>query len=80
MYARDEKNPDDRTAWRTQHDALKFIDPPYVYHVVSDIYQVWPTVLRYQHEKREAELGAAVQAILKNPIGRYIRGSRCHQP
>lgn len=35
MYDRDRNDPKNRKAWRTQHDALKFIDPPYVYHVVS---------------------------------------------
>lgn len=31
----DEKRPDDRTKWRTQHDPLLALAPPYVYHVVS---------------------------------------------
>lgn len=34
VYARDHNDPKNRKEWKTQHDALKFIDPPYVYHVV----------------------------------------------
>jgi hypothetical protein len=73
MYSRDEKNPDDRSQWRTQHDALKFIDPPYVYHVVGSLCPAIRPAPNAQHEKREAELEAAIRAILKNPIGRFIR-------
>jgi hypothetical protein len=76
LYSRDEKNPENRKEWRTQHDALKFIDPPFVYHIVSlppSPDQTPSTDL--QHEKSEAELDAAIRAILKNPIDRYIRKS-----
>lgn len=31
----DKTNPEDRTKWRTQHDPLLALGPPYVYHVVS---------------------------------------------
>ncbi|KAJ7129176.1 hypothetical protein C8R44DRAFT_907351 [Mycena epipterygia] len=29
----DRTNPSDRTRWRTQHDMLRHLSPPYVYHV-----------------------------------------------
>jgi len=31
---RDEKKPEDRHMWLSQHEALKVFDEPYVYHVV----------------------------------------------
>ena len=31
---RDENDPENRSKWFTQHDALRDFDPPYVYHVV----------------------------------------------
>lgn len=38
----DEKNPDNRTSWWTQHNGLKFQKPPYVYHVKKgDINGFW---------------------------------------
>ncbi|KAK8846591.1 hypothetical protein IAR55_005677 [Kwoniella newhampshirensis] len=33
---RDAKDPENRIKWRTQHDALRDFDPPYVYHVDKD--------------------------------------------
>lgn len=35
IYNVNERDPEDRKGWSTQHDALKFTEPPYVYHVVS---------------------------------------------
>ncbi|KAJ7598798.1 hypothetical protein C8J56DRAFT_1157886 [Mycena floridula] len=49
--------PDDRTKWETQHEALKYENPPYVYNVKQDDVQgFWD----------------AIQAALNNPINRYI--------
>jgi len=53
----DQKNPNARLRWHTQHDGLKFHDPPYVYNVHKD--------------DREAFI-AAIRNALENPIQRYI--------
>ncbi|KAJ7596312.1 hypothetical protein C8J56DRAFT_774392 [Mycena floridula] len=51
------EEPDDRTKWDTQHNALKYEDPPYVYNVKrGDVQGLWD----------------AIQAALNNPIDRYI--------
>ena len=34
IMKRDEKKPEDRHMWLSQHEALKVFDEPYVYHVV----------------------------------------------
>ncbi|KAK8846595.1 hypothetical protein IAR55_005681 [Kwoniella newhampshirensis] len=57
IYSRNKNDPEDRKQWRTQHDALKFFDPPYVYHVL---------------EKSAEELSAAILGAINNPIGRWI--------
>ncbi|KAJ8690374.1 hypothetical protein PTI98_011802 [Pleurotus ostreatus] len=50
-------DPQDRNRWDTQHDGLKFQDPPYVYHVRRD----------------DGEgLWAAVKEAVDHPIPRYI--------
>lgn len=41
----DEKDPENRMKWRTQHDALKHTEPPYVYHVVSPAPAVLAAIL-----------------------------------
>ncbi|KAL0952575.1 hypothetical protein HGRIS_006831 [Hohenbuehelia grisea] len=53
----DEEHPDDRVRWSSQHDALKFENPPYVYNVRSgDAQALWK----------------AIHDALSNPIDRYI--------
>ncbi|EJT99494.1 hypothetical protein DACRYDRAFT_117734 [Dacryopinax primogenitus] len=53
----DEKRPFHRESWVTQHDALKHLEPPFVYHV----------------RKMDGEgLIKAVRAARGSPIGRYI--------
>lgn len=31
----DDRNPEDRTQWQTQHNGVKHLDPPYVYNVYA---------------------------------------------
>ncbi|KAF4588774.1 hypothetical protein EYR40_010329 [Pleurotus pulmonarius] len=50
-------DPLDRNSWETQHDGLKFQEPPYVYHV--------------QRDDGEG-LWAAVKEAMNHPIPRYI--------
>ncbi|KAK7024998.1 hypothetical protein R3P38DRAFT_2401543, partial [Favolaschia claudopus] len=53
----DRANPSDRTKWRTQHDALKDLSAPYVYHVrVGD---------------RDGFV-SAIRAAKENPIESYV--------
>lgn len=49
------QDPEDRGRWQTQHDGLKFEDPPYVYNVKSG---------------DEEGLWRAVEAAMNNPIER----------
>jgi hypothetical protein len=37
IFSKDMRDPTNKDKWATQHDALKMLDPPYVYHVVSPI-------------------------------------------
>jgi hypothetical protein len=73
----DEKDPENRKKWHTQHDALKFAEPPYVYHAV----RIYPSsamgeIANVQLEKNQASLQKAIDAAIANPIDRYIRTSR----
>ncbi|TFK63467.1 hypothetical protein BDN72DRAFT_320900 [Pluteus cervinus] len=53
----DHDQPDNRTRWWTQHDGLKFLDPPYVYNVKkNDVEGFWK----------------AIRMALDTPIERYI--------
>jgi hypothetical protein len=53
----DTKNPNARRRWYTQHDGLKYHDPPYVYNV---------------HKDDQKAFIAAVRNALENPIDRYV--------
>ncbi|KAJ8523351.1 hypothetical protein ONZ45_g166 [Pleurotus djamor] len=57
IFTWDEGNPDDRSEWRTQHDGLKYENPPHVYHV--------------RKGDRDGFWDAVNTAIL-NPIPQYI--------
>ncbi|KAF9068154.1 hypothetical protein BDP27DRAFT_1530086 [Rhodocollybia butyracea] len=53
----DSNKPEDRTKWSTQHDGLKYQNPPYVYHVKKgDNEGFWQ----------------AVKEAVEHPIERYI--------
>jgi hypothetical protein len=53
-----EDDPENRTWWQSQHDALKFLDPPYVYNVKKgDIEGFW----------------VAMGQALDTPIERYVQ-------
>nr|GAT43642.1 predicted protein [Mycena chlorophos] len=53
----DPTNPDDRTRWSTQHDPLKELDPPFVYHV---------------KRRDRAAFVAAVRGAVENPISSHV--------
>jgi hypothetical protein len=53
----DSNHPEDRTKWSTQHDGLKYQNPPYVYHVKKgDNEGFWK----------------AVKEAVEHPIERYV--------
>ncbi|KAF5379051.1 hypothetical protein D9615_005991 [Tricholomella constricta] len=52
----DDNDPDNRFKWESQHDALKWEDPPYVYNVRKD---------------DEKGLWAAIKEALDHPIERF---------
>lgn len=52
----DDKDPENRTKWSTQHEVLKFQDPPYVYNIKK-------------HD--EKAFWNALQKALDTPIDRY---------
>lgn len=69
-----EEEPFNREHWELQHDALRDLDAPYVYHVVS------VTEMRGlantdtpQFKGNETMLRDAVEQAVNNPIGRFIR-------
>ncbi|KAJ8480912.1 hypothetical protein ONZ45_g15485 [Pleurotus djamor] len=53
----DKDRPDDRSRWHTQHDGLKYEDPPYVYNV---------------RRGDEEGFWSAIRLAIDNPIPRYI--------
>ncbi|WWD16534.1 hypothetical protein CI109_100961 [Kwoniella shandongensis] len=53
----DKENPHDWTKWISQHNALRAIEPPFVYHV---------------QKGNGTQLEAAFKAALENPIDRFI--------
>jgi len=53
----DQENPNARLRWHTQHDGLKFHDPPYVYNV---------------HKDDRGAFIAAIKNALENPIQRCV--------
>ncbi|KAJ7693592.1 hypothetical protein B0H17DRAFT_1059112 [Mycena rosella] len=53
----DKKNPTDRTKWNTQHDMLKHLSPPHVYHVFKG--------------DRDGFVNA-IRDALANPIESYV--------
>ncbi|WVQ82380.1 hypothetical protein IAT38_004508 [Cryptococcus sp. DSM 104549] len=53
----DSNDPSDWTKWNTQHQALRTIPPPFVYHVQAG---------------NEEQLAGAFKAALENPIKPYI--------
>ncbi|KAF7367922.1 hypothetical protein MSAN_00857100 [Mycena sanguinolenta] len=53
----DRKNPTDRTRWDSQHDTLKYLDPPHVYNVFKD--------------DKEGFINAVVQAT-STPIESFV--------
>ncbi|KAF8311197.1 hypothetical protein DL93DRAFT_2139922 [Clavulina sp. PMI_390] len=54
-------DPEERKGWWTQHDGLKFLDPPFVYNVRKD---------------DESGLTKAITLAMQNPIPRYIPPGR----
>lgn len=58
IFTWDKKNPDDRSKWDCQQNALRDIDEPYVYHV--------------RHHDKEG-LRDALQRAVDTPISPYIR-------
>ncbi|KAK4688192.1 hypothetical protein P7C73_g1919, partial [Tremellales sp. Uapishka_1] len=53
----DESDPDDRTKWLSQHEYLKWLDPPYVYNVRAQDFEGFI---------------AALEGAVANPPPRYI--------
>lgn len=57
VFSKDMRDPTNKDKWATQHDALKMLDPPYVYHVVRigqvlDENEAKPTLSSYKTTKR----------------------------
>lgn len=60
VWSWDSKNPDNRSEWATQHDGLKFVPEPYVYHVLKD----------RDTSVRARSFWEAVERAVNNPIDR----------
>lgn len=58
----DAKRPENRTLWLTQHEGLKYQDPPYVYHVrKGDVNGFWE----------------ALRTAMETPIERFAHSVYC---
>ncbi|KZW03791.1 hypothetical protein EXIGLDRAFT_3583 [Exidia glandulosa HHB12029] len=64
----DKNNPENRTAWWTQHDGFKYEQEPYVYHVLKDP----NTTMRTQR------FWEAIERAVSTPIERYIPEDMTH--
>ncbi|WVW85125.1 hypothetical protein I302_107162 [Kwoniella bestiolae CBS 10118] len=53
----DEDNPEDRSKWVSQHNYLKWLDPPYVYNVPAHSY---------------SQFISAISQAIQNPPPRYV--------